>query len=48
MNVDPIKWMYFRVNEYEVDVGDSIPSVNDSIFSVNEQQKVYKPIYIHF
>ena len=26
--------MYFRVNEFEVDV-------NDSIFSGNEQQKVY-------
>ena len=27
--------MYFRVNEFEVDV-------NDSIFSGNEQQKMYK------
>ena len=33
MNVDWIKWMYFGVNEFEVDV-------NDSIFSGNEQQKV--------
>ena len=34
MNVDWIKWMSFCVNEFEVDV-------NDSIFSGNEQQKVY-------
>ena len=33
MNVDWIKWTYFRVNEFEV-------GVNDSIFSGNEQQKV--------
>ena len=36
MNVDWIKWMYFRVNE----VG-----VNDSIFSGNEQQKVYVRLF---
>ena len=29
-----IKWMYFCVNEFEV-------GVDDSIFSGNEQQKVY-------
>ena len=34
MNIDWIKWLYFWVNELEV-------SVNDSIFSSNEQQKVY-------
>ena len=28
------KWMYFRVNEFEV-------GVNDSISSNNKQQKVY-------
>ena len=33
VNVDRIKWMYFRVNEFEV-------GVNDSKFSGNEQQKV--------
>ena len=33
VNVDWIKQMYFRVNEFEV-------GVNDSIFSSNEQQKV--------
>ena len=33
MNVDWIKWMYFCVNEPEVDV-------NDSLFSGNEQEKV--------
>ena len=34
VNVDWIKWMYFCVNELEV-------GVDDSIFSGNEQQKVY-------
>ena len=34
VNVDWTKWMYFCVNEFEV-------GVNDSIFSGNEQQKVY-------
>ena len=34
VNADWIKWTYFCVNEFEVDV-------NDSIFSGNEQQKVY-------
>ena len=34
VNVDCIKWMYFCVNEFQV-------GVNDSIFSGNEQQKVY-------
>ena len=34
VNIDWIKWMYFCVNEFEV-------GVNDSIFSGNEQQKVY-------
>ena len=34
VNVDWIKWIYFCVNEFEV-------GVNDSIFSGNEQQKVY-------
>ena len=34
MNVDWIKWMYFWVNEFEV-------GVNDNIFSVNQQKKVY-------
>ena len=34
MSVDSIKLMYFRVNEFEV-------GVNQSIFSGNEQQKVY-------
>ena len=38
MNVDWIKWMYFCVNEFEV-------GVNDSIFSGNEQQKVYGYYY---
>ena len=33
INFDWIKWMYFGVNEFEVDA-------NDSIFSGNEQQKV--------
>ena len=33
VNVDWIKWMYFRVSEFEA-------GVNDSIFSGNEQQKV--------
>ena len=33
VNVDWIKWIYFCVNEFEVDV-------NDSIFSGNEQQKM--------
>ena len=33
MNVDLAKWMYFRVDEFEV-------GVNDTIFSGNEQQKV--------
>ena len=33
MNVDSMKWMYFRVNEVEY-------GVNDSIFSGTEQQKV--------
>ena len=33
VNVDWMKWMYFRVNEFEV-------GVNDSIFAGNEQQKV--------
>ena len=33
MNVGSIKWMYFRVNEFEV-------GVNDNIFSGNEQQEV--------
>ena len=36
MCVDWIKWMYFCVIEFEVDV-------NDSIFSGNEQQ----PVYVH-
>ena len=35
VNVDWVKLMYFCVNEFEVDV-------NVSIFSGNEQQKVYK------
>ena len=39
VNVDWIKWMYFCVNEFEV-------GVNDSIFSGNEQQKVYLIIRI--
>ena len=34
MNVNWKKLMYFCINEFEVDI-------NDSIFSVNEQQKVY-------
>ena len=34
MNVDWIKWMYFYVNKFAV-------GVNDSIFSGNEQLKVY-------
>ena len=34
MNVDWIKWMYFYVTEFEA-------GVDDSIFSGNEQQKVY-------
>ena len=34
MNVDQIKWTYFCVREFEV-------GINDSIFSGNEQQKVY-------
>ena len=34
MNVDCIKLMYFCVSEFEV-------GVNDSIFSGDEQQKVY-------
>ena len=34
MNVGSLKWMHFRVYEFEVDV-------NDSIFSGNEQQKMY-------
>ena len=34
MNVDWIKWMYFCVNEFDI-------GVNDSIFSGDEQQKVY-------
>ena len=34
MNVDWIKWIYFCLNEFEV-------GVNDSIFSGNEQQKVF-------
>ena len=34
MKVDWIKWMCFRVNEFEV-------GVNGSIFSGIEQQKVY-------
>ena len=33
MNVDWIKWVYFCVDEFEVDI-------NDSIFSGNEHQKV--------
>ena len=33
VNVDWIKWMYFRVNEFKV-------GVTDSIFPSNEQQKV--------
>ena len=33
-NVDWIKLLYFRINEFEV-------GINDSMFSVNEQQKVY-------
>lgn len=33
VNVDWIKLMYFCLNEFEL-------GVNDSIFSVNEQQKV--------
>ena len=48
MNVDWIKWMSFCVNEFEVDV-------NDSVFPDNEQQKLYyynrvdhnfRPVYI--
>ena len=38
VNVDWIKWMYFCVNEFEV-------GVIDSIFSGNEQQKVYLRIF---
>ena len=34
LNVDWIKWMYFCINDFEV-------GVNDSMFSGNEQQKVY-------
>ena len=34
MSVDSLKWMHFRVYEFEV-------GVNDSIFCDNEQQKVY-------
>ena len=34
VNVYWTKWIYFFVNEFEV-------SVNDSVFSGNEQQKVY-------
>ena len=34
VNVDYIKWIYFCVNEFSV-------SINNSIFSGNEQQKVY-------
>ena len=34
VNVDGIKWMYCCVNEFEV-------GVNDSIFSDDEQEKVY-------
>ena len=33
MSVDSLKWMYFRVYEFEV-------GVNDSMFSGSEQQKV--------
>ena len=33
-NVDWIKWMYFCVNDFQI-------SINDSMFSGNEQQKVY-------
>ena len=33
VNVDWIKWTYFCVNEFEIDI-------NDSIFSGTEQQKV--------
>ena len=33
VSVDSIKGMYFRLNEFDV-------GVNDSIFSGNEQQKV--------
>ena len=34
MIVDWIKWIYFCINDFEV-------KINDSIFSGNEQQKVY-------
>ena len=34
MDVDSMKWMHFRVDEFEV-------GVKDSIFSSNNQQKVY-------
>ena len=34
MNVDSLKWKPFRVYEFEV-------GLNDSIFSGNEQQKMY-------
>ena len=34
INVDWIKWMYFCVDKFEV-------SINDGIFSGNEQQKVH-------
>ena len=32
MSVDTLKWMHFRVYDFEV-------GVNDSVFSGNEQQK---------
>ena len=38
MIADSLKWMYFRVNEITI-------RVNESIFSVNEQQKVSKGRY---
>ena len=40
VNVDWIKWMYFCVDEFEV-------GVNDSIFSGNEQQKVYYSLELY-
>ena len=39
MSVNSLKWRHFRVYEFEV-------GVNDSIFSGNEQQKMYNELKV--
>ena len=40
MNVDWIKGIYFHVNEFEV-------GINDTVFSGNEQLKLYLDTYLN-